>query len=45
MLIEHPETRAEGEQTMKIDSLYKIKKKETEKASLILGAAFHDDPV
>jgi len=28
-----------------LDSLYKITKKEVEKASLVLGKAFHDDPL
>jgi len=30
---------------MMLDSLYKITKNDVEKASLVLGKAFHDDPV
>lgn len=30
---------------MSLDSLYKMTKKEVEKASLVLGKAFHDDPL
>jgi ribosomal protein S18 acetylase RimI-like enzyme len=43
--MEHLRTKTGEMQKMLLDSLYRVTKNEVQKASLVLGKAFHDDPV
>jgi len=45
MLMEHLRTKTGEMQKMLVDSLHRVTKNEVQKASLVLGKAFHDDPV
>ena len=45
MLMDHSRTRTGDMQRMLLDSIYRVTKNEVRKASLVLGTAFHDDPL